>query len=31
VLHIDMSPPVFNRLADLAAELRPPLVYKPRT
>ncbi len=31
VLHIDMSEPVFNRLAEIAAELRPPLVYKPRT
>ena len=31
VLHIDMSEPVFNRLAEIAAELRPPLVYKSRT
>ena len=31
VLHIDLSEPVFNRLAEIAAELRPPLVYKPRT
>lgn len=31
VLHIDMDEPTFNKLAEIAAELRPPLVYKPRT
>lgn len=31
VLHIDMDEPTFNKLAEIAEELRPPLVYKPRT
>ncbi len=30
VLHIAIDEPTFKRLADLAAELRPPLVYQPR-
>jgi shikimate 5-dehydrogenase len=30
VLHIEMDPVTFGRLADIAAELRPPLVYQPR-
>jgi len=30
VLHIDMDEPTFQKLADIAEELRPPLVYKPR-
>lgn len=29
VLHVDIDGPVFNRLAETAAELRPPLVYTP--
>ncbi len=31
VLHIEITEPVFQRLAAIAAELRPPLVFKPRT
>ncbi len=30
VLHIDLDEATFNRLAEIAEELRPPLVYKPR-
>jgi len=30
VLHIEMDRETFQRLADIAEELRPPLVYKPR-
>ncbi len=30
VLHIEMDEATFQRLAEIAAELRPPLVYKPR-
>lgn len=30
VLHIDIDEVTFNRLADIAEELRPPLVYEPR-
>lgn len=30
VLHIDIDEVTFNRLADIAEELRPPLVYDPR-
>jgi shikimate 5-dehydrogenase len=31
VLHIDIDPETFDKLAAIAEELRPPLVYKPRT
>ena len=30
VLHIDLDDKTFNRLAEIAAELRPPMIYKPR-
>lgn len=30
VLHIDIDEVTFNRLADIAEELRPPLVFEPR-
>lgn len=30
VLHIDMDEKTFEKLAEIAEELRPPLVYKPR-
>lgn len=30
VLHIDIDEPIFNTLAELAEDLRPPLVFKPR-
>jgi len=30
VLHIEIDEVTFNRLADIAEELRPPLVYEPR-
>jgi shikimate dehydrogenase len=30
VLHIEINELIFNRLAEIAADLRPPLVYKPR-
>ena len=30
VLHIDLDPATFDRLNELASDLRPPLVYKPR-
>jgi shikimate 5-dehydrogenase len=30
VLHITIDQPTFNELAEIAAELRPLLVYKPR-
>lgn len=30
VLHLDMDNETFRRLAEIAEELRPPLVYKPR-
>jgi shikimate dehydrogenase len=31
VLHIDFDEDTFNRSADIAAELRPPLVFEPRS
>lgn len=30
VLHIDLDEPAFQNLAEIAADLRPPLVFKPR-
>lgn len=30
VLHIEIDPPTFSRLAGIADHLRPPLVYRPR-
>ena len=30
VLHLDISGPLFDQLEEIAADLRPPLVYKPR-
>jgi shikimate 5-dehydrogenase len=31
VLHIEIDGPLFSSLAEIAEELRPPLIYKPRT
>jgi shikimate 5-dehydrogenase len=31
VLHIDLDPITFERLNELASDLRPPLIYKPRS
>jgi shikimate 5-dehydrogenase len=30
VLHVEITGPIFSKLADIAEELRPPLVFKPR-
>ena len=30
VLHLEISGPLFDLLEEIAADLRPPLVYKPR-
>jgi shikimate 5-dehydrogenase len=30
VLHFDIDEPTFNKLAEIAEDLRPPLVFKPR-
>jgi shikimate 5-dehydrogenase len=31
VLHIEITEPLFSQLAEVTADLRPPLIYKPRT